>query len=414
MKTFVLDTNVLLHDYTCLSKFQDNHIIIPVAVLEELDKFKTGSEAINFSARELLRQIEAFPGDLLSGVKVGDGKLSIQLDKPSMEDRITQNFMERTVDNRVLNTAYLLNATLITKDINLRVKARALGLTAQDYSTDKVDPPKPQVMVEKPEEFIDDLCTAPQPADTSVYENQYFIFRSGKKSVLARVKDGNYQQIKAQKAFGIDPRNAEQTMAFSALFDPDVPLVALTGKAGSGKTLLALAAAFEQKRNFQQIYVARPIIPLSNKDMGFLPGDIKEKLDPYMQPILDNVGVIKSQFKKTEAKYKAIEDMLKEEKIVITPLAYIRGRSLSNIFFLVDEAQNTTPHEIKTIVTRMGENVKLVFTGDVEQIDQPYLDKRSNGLSYLIDKMKGQSLFAHVHLAKGERSALAELASQIL
>ena len=413
MKTFVLDTNVLLHDYTCLSKFQDNHIVIPVAVLEELDRFKTGSETINFAAREVLRQIESLDGDLIKGVSVGEGLLSIHLDGPKLDSKITNNFSTTVTDHRVLNTAYVTKAILVTKDINLRVKARALGLTAQDYSTDKVEPPRPQTLMEVDPEFIDSLCEEPQSAE-GMYENQYFIFRSGKKSALSRVKQGQYHRITSKKAYGIEPRNAEQTMALDALFDPDVPLVALTGKAGSGKTLIALAAAFEQKRNFQQIFVARPIIPLSNKDMGFLPGDIKEKLDPYMQPILDNIGVIKAQFKKTEPKYKAIEDMLKEEKIVITPLAYIRGRSLSNIFFLVDEAQNTTPHEIKTIVTRMGENVKLIFTGDVEQIDQPYLDKRSNGLSYLIDRMQGQPLFAHIHLEKGERSQLAELASQLL
>jgi PhoH-like ATPase len=193
-----------------------------------------------------------------------------------------------------------------------------------------------------------------------------------------------------------------------------VQLVSLTGKAGTGKTLLALAAALHQYKRYKQIFLARPIVPLANRDMGFLPGDVKEKMDPYMQPLFDNLTVIKHRFSSQSPEFIRINDMIKDEKLVITPLAYIRGRSLSNIFFIVDEAQNLTPHEVKTIITRAGEGTKMIFTGDIEQIDSPYLDSGSNGLSYLSDKMKGLDLFTHVHLVKGERSFLAELASRLL
>ncbi|MBN2519203.1 MAG: PhoH family protein, partial [Bacteroidales bacterium] len=212
----------------------------------------------------------------------------------------------------------------------------------------------------------------------------------------------------------IDPRNAEQAFSVDALLRPEIQLATLTGKAGTGKTLLALASALEQIHNFHQVLLARPIVALANRDLGFLPGDVKEKIGPYMQPLFDNLTVIKNKFKQQSKDYQKIEEYEKNEKLVITPLAYIRGRSLSNVFFIVDEAQNLTPHEIKTIITRAGEGTKMVFTGDIEQIDSPYLDTESNGLSFLTDKMKGQDIFAHVNLVKGERSYLAELASKLL
>jgi PhoH-like ATPase len=246
--------------------------------------------------------------------------------------------------------------------------------------------------------------------------NQYFILKGNASSALAHYdpESGYMNRVLKQKTYGIDPRNAEQTFALDALLRPQVQLVSLTGKAGTGKTLLALAAAIHQRQDYTQIFLARPIVPLSNRDLGFLPGDVKEKIGPYMQPLFDNLDVIKNKFSQTSKEYTKIEEMLKNEKLIITPLAYIRGRSLSRIFFIVDEAQNLTPHEIKTIITRAGEGTKMVFTGDIEQIDSPYLDEKSNGLSVLIDKMKGQDLFAHVNLVKGERSYLAELASHLL
>ena len=240
--------------------------------------------------------------------------------------------------------------------------------------------------------------------------------RNGKKSALATFDpfEKKIRHIEKKTAYGIVPRNAEQIFALHALLNPKVRLVSLSGKAGTGKTLLALAGALETRRSFQQILMARPIVPLSNKDIGFLPGDVKSKLDPYMQPLFDNLGVIQHQFSESDSKNSKIKDFLEEKKLVISPLSYIRGRSLVKVFFIVDEAQNLTPHEVKTIITRAGENTKIVFTGDINQIDHPYLDSQSNGLSYLIEKMQGQELFAHVHLEKGERSELADLASDLL
>ena len=240
--------------------------------------------------------------------------------------------------------------------------------------------------------------------------------RNGKKSALA-IFDSLRQRLRRvdkTSAYGITPRNAEQIFALDALTNPDIQLVTLTGKAGTGKTLLALAGALERRKNYRQIFIARPVVPLSNKDIGFLPGDIQSKLDPYMQPLYDNLGVIQSQFSETGAKSKKIKEFLVEEKLICAPLSYIRGRSLVHIYFIVDEAQNLTPHEVKTIITRAGEGTKMVFTGDIFQIDHPYLNTYSNGLSYLIEKMQGQQLYAHVNLEKGERSVLAELASNLL
>ena len=215
-------------------------------------------------------------------------------------------------------------------------------------------------------------------------------------------------------AYGIKPKNAEQAFALHAITHPEIKLVTISGVAGTGKTLLALAGALEQKNNYENIILARPIVPLSNRDIGYLPGDAEDKIKPYMQPLADNLNFIKNQFGENEKKRKVIEDMENNGRIQISPLAYIRGRSLSNVIFIVDEAQNLTPHEVKTIITRAGENTKIILTGDVRQIDTPYLDEQSNGLSYLIDRLKGQELFAHVTLEKGERSQLANLANEYL
>jgi len=214
--------------------------------------------------------------------------------------------------------------------------------------------------------------------------------------------------------YGVKPRNAEQAFAIHAALKPEIRLVSIQGVAGTGKTLLALAAALEQKREYKQIYLARPIVPLSNKDIGYLPGDIKSKVNPYMEPLWDNLKFIQNQYSEADKEYSKITEMVNQEKLVITPLAYIRGRSLSNICFIVDEAQNLTPHEVKTIITRAGENTKIIFTGDIYQIDTPYLDSQSNGLSTLIDRLKDQQLYAHITLEKGERSELANLANELL
>jgi PhoH-like ATPase len=222
------------------------------------------------------------------------------------------------------------------------------------------------------------------------------------------------QRVIKTSAFGVIPKNAEQAFALDAIMNPNIKLVSIQGVAGTGKTLLSLAGALELRRNYHQIYLARPIVPLSNKDIGYLPGDVNSKLNPYMEPLWDNLKYIRSLFSEKDKEHKQLNEMVESQKLVVCPLAYIRGRSLSNVFFIVDEAQNLTPHEVKTIITRAGENTKIVFTGDVRQIDTPYLDAQSNGLSYLIEKVKGQPLYAHITLEKGERSELANLANDLL
>jgi len=436
-KIFILDTNVLLHDYKCIYNFQDNDIVIPIVVLEELDQFKKGNDLINYHAREFAREMDRLTGEglLKDGISLGKshGKLFVATGKPFGEV-MRESFYEKTPDHRILAISLHIQqefpkrqCVLITKDINLRMKAKSLGLLAQDYENDKVKDidilhKGVQVYEEFSVEVIEQLYErkaiprADFPIKEKLSANQYFVLRNGNHSVLAHYDPANDMIIRVEKhgAFGIEPRNAEQTFSLHALMNPEIKLISLTGKAGTGKTLLALAAALAQYKQYSQILLARPIVPLSNRDIGFLPGDIKEKIGPYMQPLFDNLGVIKNKYGQQSKENLLIEEMLRTEQLIITPLAYIRGRSLSDAFFIVDEAQNLTPHEVKTIITRAGEGTKMVFTGDIQQIDTPYLDMQSNGLAYLTDKMKGQDLFAHVNLMKGERSYLAELASDLL
>ncbi|HNH52745.1 MAG TPA: PhoH family protein, partial [Nitrosomonas sp.] len=246
--------------------------------------------------------------------------------------------------------------------------------------------------------------------------NGYYILRNANDSLLARYNQTQNTIERVEKAYvySIKPRNAEQAFAVNALLNDDIKLVALQGVAGTGKTLLALASALELKNKYDQIILARPIIPLSNRDIGYLPGTAEDKISPFMQPLWDNLKFIKSQFRPTERKSKILDEMEESGKLAITALAFIRGRSLSNVMFIIDEAQNLTPHEIKTIITRAGESTKIVFTGDIHQIDTPYLDEQSNGLTYIIDRLKGHPLFAHIRLEKGERSELANLANDLL
>lgn len=437
-KLFIIDTNVLLHDYKCIYNFEENDIIIPIVVLEELDKFKRGNDLINFHAREFTRELDKLSGDMLltANIPLGEnlGNMHIETGK-DFSEKVNQSFPERTADHRILAIAeYVCSSNkdktvvLITKDINLRMKAKSLGIMAQDYENDKVanidDLYKGirilegvnQELISKLYELPDGVNAAEFSLEASLIGHQFFIMKNNGSSALAHYNPVNkmLNRVIKQTTYGIDPRNAEQTFAIEALSNPDIQLVSLTGKAGTGKTLLALAAALQQHKRYKQIFLARPIVPLANRDLGFLPGDVKEKMDPYMQPLYDNLTVIKHKFSHQSPEFLRINDMMKEDKLVITPLAYIRGRSLSSIFFIVDEAQNLTPHEIKTIITRAGEGTKMIFTGDIEQIDSPYLDIASNGLSYLSDKMKDQDIFAHVNLVKGERSFLAELASKLL
>lgn len=437
-KLFIIDTNVLLHDYRCIYNFQENDIVIPIIVLEELDKFKKGNDMINYHAREFTRELDKISGDQLfnGGLPLGKGmgKLSIETGKPFSE-KLINSFPENTPDHRILAITEYLSARhtdrpviLITKDINLRMKAKSLGILSQDYQNDKVqnidDIYRGAEIIEGiSKEAINMLYQQPEgvPSDEFGIKNepvahQYFILKRDSTSALAHFDPFNklINRVEKQRTYGIEPRNAEQTFALDALIRPEIQLVALTGKAGTGKTLLALAAALHQRKMYTQIFLARPVIPLSNRDLGYLPGNVDEKIGPYMQPLFDNLAVIKQKYSTQSKESTKIDEMLTTEKLVITPLAFIRGRSLSRVFFIVDEAQNLTPHEVKTIITRAGEGTKLVFTGDIHQIDSPYLDTKSNGLSYLADRMRGQDVFAHVNLIKGERSYLADLASNLL
>ncbi|MBR4621574.1 MAG: PhoH family protein [Salinivirgaceae bacterium] len=438
IKIFVLDTNVLLHDYKCIYNFQDNDIVIPIVALEELDKFKKGNDTLNFNARECTRELDELIGkaDPVKGIPIGKGhgKLYLALGQ-KYPDSMKVSFPEPTADHRILAIAEKVSkdnpgrkVVVVSKDINLRVKAKSLGIAAEDYTTDKVQ------NIEVIYKGIDTIDNVDPELINKIYQDragvsvdefkfsreifahEYLILKGDNKSALTHYDpfERRINLVEKRKIYGIEPRNAEQALALDALMRPEINLISLTGKAGTGKTLLAVAAALQQAGTYEQIFVARPIIPLTNQDLGFLPGDVKEKIGPYMMPLFDNIGVIKHQFGANSKEVHKIDEMLKDERLVITPLAYIRGRSLSNAFFIIDEAQNLTPHEVKTIVTRAGENVKIVFTGDIQQIDSPYLDSTSNGLSYLTDKMKGQNLFAHMNLVKGERSALAELASDLL
>jgi PhoH-like ATPase len=440
-KTFVLDTNVILHDAESINMFQENDVVIPLTVIEELDHFKRGNQEINLNAREFARILDSITGSALfnGGLSMGKGrgKLRIAISK-GIAPAIRDVFRDDTPDHRVLSAAYewqeklrgKSHVILVTKDVNLRMKAKAIGIVAEDYTTDRVKSIEELYSGKATIENVDDelLIKLFQPPfqviskpflkqlNGEVLSNKYFILRNSNRSVLAHLDQNKELIIKVDKTniYGITPRNAEQTFAVDALINPAIQLVSMTGKAGTGKTLLALASALAVKKLYRQIFIARPIVPLSNKDIGYLPGDVESKLAPYMQPLWDNLKVIQDQFPENDKQHTAIDTMIKEQKLVIEPLSYIRGRSLQRIFFIVDEAQNLTPHEIKTIITRAGEGAKIVFTGDVYQIDHPYLDGQSNGLSYLIDKFKGQKLYAHINLEKGERSELAELASNLL
>lgn len=438
-KIFVLDTSVIIFDHNSINCFDEHDVVIPITVLEELDGFKRGNDSKNYEARGFIRFLDKSSKDHeitdwipLPGKNKGDFK--IILNSNGLDLDATQIFDSNSNDNKIINAALKIKkeepgrvVVLVTKDVNLRLKAKAVGLRAEDYETGKIQDIDnlstgietitnfEQTIIDRlysehfiPKEEVENLL--------NLYPNAYFILQGERSSALAYYNPFQQQLERVNKysCFNIKPRNAEQAFALHAILQPDIKLVALHGLAGTGKTLIALAAALEQRRNFKQIYLARPIVPLSNKDIGYLPGDIKSKIDPYMQPLWDNLKFIQYQYNEHDKDYKQIAQMLEQEKLMITPLAYIRGRSLSDVIFIVDEAQNLTPHEIKTIITRAGVNSKFIFTGDVKQIDTPYLDELSNGLSYLVDRVQGKKLFAHIQLIKGERSELANLANDLL
>lgn len=439
-KIFVLDTSVILYAHNSIMNFAEHDVVVPITVLEELDQFKKGNDTKNFEAREFIRLLDKLSQDQridqwtpLNGKTKGNFK--VMMNHPENERNAIEIFGEEKNDHKILNVAVHLQETeksrkviLVSKDINLRLKAKSLNVHAEDYETGKI---KNITELENTGKYV--MESVDPDAINKLYEqgyieaklvlgtrkrksNAYYILKSDKNSVLAfyNSEENVLERVDKRLAYNIKPKNAEQTFALHAIMNPAIKLVSIQGVAGTGKTLLALAGALEQRREYKQVFLARPIVPLSNKDIGYLPGDIKSKLNPYMEPLWDNLKFIQNQYKETDKEFQKITELVNQEKLVIQPLAYIRGRSLSNIFFIVDEAQNLTPHEIKTIISRAGENTKIIFTGDVFQIDTPYLDSQSNGLSYLIDRVKDHPLYAHIKLEKGERSELANLANELL
>ena len=439
-KIFVLDTNIILHDHNAIRQFQDNDLVIPIAVIEELDKFKKGNDALSFNARAFMRDInkltekrEFGPEGISLGKRLGN--IKIEPNHPFAPE-YADLFRDDTQDHRILSTAMWVReqnpgrfVALVTKDINLRLKAKAAGMPAQDYLKGRVedetliDLEHEVLFAEADPEVIQQLAYGQDNsidwravANKEPRANQLYKFDLGGTTVCARydTRRNRIVLVRSQEAYGIRPRNDEQRFAMDACLNPDIPLVSLTGGAGTGKTLIALAAALEQERDFDQIILSRPTVVLGGQEIGFLPGDQRSKMSPYIQPLMDNLDVIKRCFKPGSKQALKIEAMVKDEKLLISPLAYIRGRSLGKVYFIVDEAQNLTPHEVKTIITRAGEGTKMVFTGDIFQIDQPYLDQWSNGLTHLGEKMTGQPLFQHIFLRKGERSELSDIAAKLL
>jgi PhoH-like ATPase len=438
LKTYVLDTSVLLFDHNSIERFEENRVAIPITVLEELDQFKVGNETKNYEARECIRIIDRLSrdhtlNDWIALDNEDGGKLRIIVQRDTDDSVANSVFGSRSNDHRILDAALKLqredpdtSVILVSKDINLRLKAKALKLPAEDYKNGQVRDIKLRytgrtVLEEVDSNDIRKLHVNGSSRKITMLDpkrqnNHFYILRNGSSSALGFYSESakSIERIDKEYAYGIKPKNAEQAFALHAIMTPQISLVTICGVAGTGKTLLALAGALEQRNRYDQIILARPIVALSNRDLGFLPGDAEEKVNPYMQPLWDNLNFIKSQFGENERKSRVIEELMAENKITICPLAFIRGRSLTNAIFIIDEAQNLTPHEVKTIITRAGENCKIILTGDVRQIDTPYLDEQSNGLSYVIDRLRGKDLYAHVTLEKGERSSLANLANTFL
>ena len=438
-KIFILDTSVILHDHQAVNQFEEHDVAIPISVLEELDSFKKGNDTINFEARQFIRFVDKLSegNSLNQWIQLSPEKPScftvVMQESGTEEQNAVKIFGDRKADHLILNAALYVKqeysdrpVILVTKDVNLRLKARSLNLQSEDYETGKIQNLEglyrgiAQLDLEE-SDMIDKIHQMESVHYSDVmksepYNNHYFIIKNHRSSTLAyfNPETKNLERVEKRHAYGIKPRNAEQTFAMHALFNNNIKLVTIQGVAGTGKTLIALAAALEQRSNFRQIYLARPIVPLNNKDIGFLPGDIKAKINPYMEPLWDNLKVIQNQYSENSKEYQKVKELVDNEKLMVTPLAYIRGRSLANIIFIVDEAQNLTPLEVKTIITRAGEGTKIIFTGDINQIDTPYLDSQSNGLSFMIDRLKGQPLYAHITLEKGERSELANLANELL
>ncbi len=437
-KTFILDTNVLLLDPLAINKFgSDNKVFIPLTVIEELDRFKKDQNENGRNARYFSRLIDGFrsQGSLFKGVKLDNGgTLQITITKEYVGSANSGLKLDLN-DNIILASALTLkeageNVILITKDINLRLKSDAVNINAEDYETTGVTEDElysgqrvVQFDLEKIEEFEKERFLKIETGDIpNLYPNEYLVLADKNnpfKKALGRFhakKGGLVPLIKPKEGvWGIHPKNIEQQFAMDALLNNEINLVSLVGKAGTGKTLLAIAAGLEcaiTKQNYSRVLVSRPIVPMG-KDLGFLPGDISEKLGPWMQPIFDNIDFLFGN-QRARNEMTTWDELINQGLLHVEPLTYIRGRSLPQQFMIVDESQNLTPHEIKTIITRAGEGTKIVLTGDPDQIDNAYLDSLNNGLVYTIDKLKGEDIVAHVKLSVGERSPLSEIASKLL
>jgi PhoH-like ATPase len=439
-KRFVLDTNVLLHDSQSILSFQDNEVIIPLAVIEEMDRFKKDGGETGRNARQVARILDALrlQGVLTNGgvVLENGGLLRVVLSGGSDFDALPPELRASTVDNQILALSLHESqrqgnpVVVVTKDINLRIKAHAVGLNAEDYETDKVSYDElysGTIEIDVDGEVINRFYREKKitPPIDGIFPNQCVTLRNrgnDQHSAIGRFDpEGNQvlplHDVPREGLWGIFPRNREQKYALDLLTSPRIDLVTLVGKAGTGKTLLAIAAGLHcvmEMEQYTRLLVSRPVFPMG-RDLGFLPGDIEDKLAPWMQPIYDNVDLLLRDGGAVADKKKRGYQELKDLGVLeVEPLTYIRGRSIPRQFIIVDEAQNLTPHEVKTIITRAGEGTKVVLTGDPEQIDNPYIDASSNGLTYVVERFKGSTISGHISLRKGERSALAEAASNLL
>jgi PhoH-like ATPase len=438
-KNYVLDTNVLLHDPRALFQFKDNNVIIPIYVVEEIDKFKRDLSELGRNARQVSRDLDAFReenGSLTEGVPLESGGILRVLFTQRELPRELMN--QHVADNRILALALdvkerepNLRCVFVTKDINLRIRADALGLVTEDYENDKIENPEVYMGVRELEVGkgdIDDFYArgelTPPEGINGVYPNEFALLKDRNAPNHTALSKYNAQKgrfvplLKSLKegAWGLRPRNKEQSFALDLLLNDEIKLVTIVGKAGTGKTLLAIAAGLQktmEEQTYQKMLVSRPVFPLG-KDIGFLPGTVEEKLNPWMQPIYDNVEFLMGLSRADKKAGRSYRELIDLGLVAIEPLTYIRGRSIPNQYIVVDEAQNLTPHEVKTIITRVGDNTKIVLTGDPYQIDNPYVDSTSNGLVHVVNKFKHERLAGHITLTKGERSALAELASNVL
>tara|TARA_E500000318_G_scaffold8247_1_gene7509 strand:- start:44123 stop:45442 length:1320 start_codon:yes stop_codon:yes gene_type:complete len=436
-KTYVIDTSVFLSDANALFRFKNNDIVLPIKVLEEIDKHKKRQDSVGFNARLIIKHLDALraKGSLSKGLRLGKGMGILRVAKESSD--LPKDLDFNIPDHQILSVAFHENlqnekrkVIVVSRDVNMRVIADSLGLLAEDYETNSIVENKDKVYEGYAEVLVDDefieqfyegkeMFLEESAVKEKLYPNQFLLLISSsnpKKSAICRFSEfkSPLKRINVKdysKSWGIVPRNKEQTFAYDLLFDDDIPLVSLIGRAGSGKTLMAIAAGLEQclgiaERKYKKIVVSRPVQPMG-KDIGFLPGTMEEKMLPWLMPIHDNLELVlgnKAQ----------IKSYFEKGLIEVEALTYIRGRSISNAFIIIDEAQNLTAHEVKTIITRVGENTKIILTGDIEQIDNIYTNETSNGLTYAIEKFKKAELSGHITFRKGERSKIATLASKVL